>query len=70
MSSALSRAERAEIGRSALGDGGMDGGSMTGEGGFSTAAIITASIPGTAAISGSDGDGDGVEVTGRGTEIA
>lgn len=67
MSSALSRAERAEIGRSALGDGGVDGVSMT-EGG--TAAMITASTSASAVISGSGGGGDGVEASGGGPEMA
>lgn len=52
LSPALSRAERAETGCSALRDDEMDGRSMTGGGGVSTAAMCTASIPASAAISG------------------
>ena len=62
MSAALSRAERAEIGRSSLGDDCRDGGSVI-RGGFSTAAILTASMP---ASENSGGDGDGVNSTGGG----
>lgn len=71
MSSALSRAESAEIERSALGDdGGMDEESVTGGEGFSTATIFTASIPASPVISGSGSDGDGLEATTEGPEIA
>lgn len=66
MSSALSRAERAEIGRTALGDGGMEGGSRIGGGGISTASMSKAS----AASSDSGGDGEEVEASEGGPEMA
>lgn len=61
MSSALSRAERAEMGRTALGDGGMVGGSRTGGGSISTALIV--------GVSGSGGDGEGVEAVDGGPGV-
>lgn len=67
MSSARSRAVSAVsavVGRSGLGEGGIDGGSTIREGGFSTGIMFTASITASAASSGSGGDGEGVEATG------
>lgn len=61
ISSALSRAESAETGRSGLGDGGTDGGFVAREGNFSTAVIEISSFPISDVISGSAGDGDGEE---------
>lgn len=57
ISSARSRAERAEIGRASIGDDGMEGVSRMGGGGLSTASMTGASAAG----SGSGGGEEEVE---------
>lgn len=64
MSSARSRAERAEIGRASIGDDGVEGGSRMGGGGLSTASMTEASAAG----SGSGGGEEEVEASTGGPE--
>lgn len=54
MSSARSRAERAEIGRASIGDDGMEGGSRMGGGGLSTASMTEASASGSSSGGGEE----------------
>lgn len=64
MSSARSRAERAEIGRASIGDDGVEGESRMGGGGLSTASMTEASAAG----SGSEGGEEDVEAAKGGPE--